>query len=116
MDESKAAVAASQNVLSVIDLFSFFGSIASLALAILAIWLAFSFKRHSDKESKETNDLLIKIQTQTESTTKWQMAEMSKFNDVVRGNMFNNSSKAEHPSNEGLNVKISHNETGDTEK
>lgn len=91
MDKAETSIAISQNVFVVFDAISLIASIASLILAIVAIWLAISFKRDSDQVNKNTNEILIDIKSESKAISQGVMSELKAYGDAMRGNFSQNS-------------------------
>jgi hypothetical protein len=80
---SSVAVTAQQ----ISDLVSYTGliaSIASLVLAIVAIWIALHFKRESDALNKETTNLLIEIRTDAKTVSQVALPELRAYGESMR--------------------------------
>jgi hypothetical protein len=92
MSPNEAVIIMENNVYTLFDGLSFLASIASLILAVLAIWLSIVFKRDSDKVNRETSELLVKIKTESESISKVVLNELKAYGDSMRGTIANNSS------------------------
>jgi hypothetical protein len=90
MDNSNSTVVLAQSVMGMFDAISLIASIASLILAVLAIWLTLAFKRDSDKVNRETSDLLIEIKSESKAITEGVMAELKAYGETMRGNFTQN--------------------------
>lgn len=61
-----------------------FTGIASIILAIIAIWLAIAFKKQSDDINRDTTQKLARIEAFASSTKEDAFAELSKWSEFVR--------------------------------
>jgi hypothetical protein len=62
-----------------------FGTITSLALAVVAIWLAVQHKRDADKVNADTSNLLADIRSETKAISQGVMAELRAYGESMRG-------------------------------
>lgn len=109
MDKVETSIVVSQNVFVVFDAISLIASIASLILAIVAIWLAISFKRDSDEVNNNTNAILIDIKSESKAISQGVMSELKAYGDAMRGNFSQNSTSG----TSGFSAEASDFEFGD---
>ena len=62
----------------------FTASIASLALAIVAIWISFYIKRQADRVNEKTTDLLVEIKSDAKAISQVAMPELKAYGDSMR--------------------------------
>lgn len=72
------------DIISTFNLISFIASLASLILAIVAIWITLHFKRESDRVNKETRDLLMEIRTDAKVVSQVAMPELRAYGELSR--------------------------------
>jgi hypothetical protein len=72
------------NAMSWFSMISFIASIASLTLAIVAIWIAFYFKAEADKVSEKISDLLLEVKSDAKSISQVAMPELKAYGDSMR--------------------------------
>lgn len=66
------------------ELISLVSSLASILLAVLAIWISFYHKKESDSVNQKTSDLLVEIKTDAKTISQFAMPELGKWNDTMR--------------------------------
>ena len=62
-------------------------SVASLILAVVAIWLSLHHKRDVDKVNKDTRDLLAEIRIDANTLAKYAAPELEKYGDTMRAHL-----------------------------
>ena len=67
---------------SVVGLLSFAATVASLVLAIVAIWIALHFKRESDRVNESTRDLLIEVRSDAKMVSQIAMPELHAYGET----------------------------------
>jgi len=82
---SDVMIAVDPNVFAIFDGISLVASITSLILAVIAIWLALSFKKDSDKVNAETSQLLVEIRSDSKVISQGVMSELKAYGDAMRG-------------------------------
>ncbi|BBO86457.1 hypothetical protein DSCO28_70230 [Desulfosarcina ovata subsp. sediminis] len=80
-------------------LLSLISSVASLVLAVIAIWIALYGKTEADKTNLKTQELLVDIRTDAKTLSQVAMPELKAYGESVRRYIF-----------EGSGVKYSYNE------
>ncbi|MCX4189827.1 hypothetical protein [Methylophaga sp. OBS3] len=65
-------------------LISFIASVASLVLAVVAIWITFQIKNQADKVSEKTTDTLTEIKTDAKTISQVAMPELKAYGDSMR--------------------------------
>jgi len=73
-----------ENINNWFSIVSFIASIASLVLAIVAIWIAFYFKGEADKVSEKVSSLLLEIKSDAKSISQVAMPELKAYGDSMR--------------------------------
>lgn len=96
MNNAETSIIVSQSVFGIFDAVSLIASITSLVLAVVAIWLAISFKRDSDKVNQKTSEILIDIKAESRAITQGVMSELKAYGDMMRGNFNHNSSSGQN--------------------
>jgi hypothetical protein len=76
-------------VFEVIDLFYFIATIASLVLAIVAIWLSYLFKRDADQVNQNTRDLLLDIRSDAKIIGQVVSGELREYGKAMRAAVIN---------------------------
>jgi hypothetical protein len=109
MDKTEAPVVMAQNVFAMFDAISLIASIASLILAVIAIWLTISFKKDSDKVNRETSELLVEIKSESKSISQGVMSELKAYGDTMRGTFGNNSTISNSFTGQPTEFSISNN-------
>jgi len=109
MNTAETSVVVSQSVFGMFDAVSLIASIASLILAVVAIWLAISFKRDSDKVNKDTSDILIEIKSESKAISQGVMSELKAYGDTMRGSFDHNSTSGSTFSGAPSEFKVSDN-------
>ncbi len=89
--ESLVTLLVNQDVFTVIDVLTILGAIASLILAIVAIFLSVAFKRDADKVNRDTSDLLIEIRSDAKSISEGVMEELRAYGRSMRGAVIQNT-------------------------
>lgn len=74
-----------QSVLTLFDVIGVLGTVASLVLSFVAMWLAASHKRDADKVNAETASLLADIRAETRAISKGVMDELRAYGESMRG-------------------------------
>jgi len=92
MSNPETPVVMSQNVFYLFDAITFIAAIASLILALIAIWLTLSFKRDADKTNKQTSELLTEIKSESKYISQGVMSELKAYGDSMRGAFKKNTS------------------------
>ena len=92
MNNSETPIIMSENVFYLFDAITFIAAIASLILALIAIWLTLSFKRDSDKVNRQTSELLTEIKSESKYISQGVMSELKAYGDSMRGAFKQNSS------------------------
>lgn len=111
MDNANPTITLTQSAMNMFDAVSLIASIASLILAVLAIWLTLAFKRDSDKINRETSELLIGIKSESKAITEGVMAELKAYGAAMRGNFTNNQAENNSFSSSQKNYSVSDNRT-----
>jgi hypothetical protein len=65
-------------------LVSILGSVASLALAVVAIWISLHMKDKADETNQRTHEMLTEIRSDAKSIVGYAMPELQKYGDSVR--------------------------------
>lgn len=73
---------------SILEMLSIFSSMASLILAIIAIWLALHQKKETDLVNKETQKLLLDVKTDAGIISQIAMPELKAYGDTMRSFFF----------------------------
>lgn len=76
-------------------LVSLFSSIASLALAVLAIWIALYGKSEADRTNRRTQELLTDIRSDAKALAQVAMPELRAYGDSVRRFIFEGGSTSD---------------------
>ncbi len=90
MDKNTTTIVMDPIVFKLFDAISISASIASLLLAIIAIWLTLHFKQETDRTNKQTEKLLLKIKAESKVMKKFIMSELRKAYGDIRNNFGNN--------------------------
>lgn len=72
------------DIVSTFNLISFIASLASLILAVVAIWITLHFKTESDRVNRETRELLIDIKTDAKVVSQVAMPELRAYGELSR--------------------------------
>jgi hypothetical protein len=72
------------NLITTLDIVSFITSIASLILALVAIYLAFHQKKEADKINASTTNLLVEIRTDAKVISQIAMPELKAYGESMR--------------------------------
>lgn len=116
MNDTQSAVILGQNVLGMFDAVSLLASIASLILAIIAIWLAMSFKRDSDKVNRNTSAVLVEIKAESRAISQGVMSELKAYGEAMRGSFSNNSAAGSSFSGQASEYSVGNNTTESTSR
>lgn len=84
-------IPATPHAITLFDAVSLVASIASVVLAIVAIWLALRFKRDSDAVNGETKQLLSDIRSEAKVITQFVGGELHAYGQVARGIISSNT-------------------------
>lgn len=117
MNNTDSPVIMSQNVFLLFDALSFIAAIASLILAVIAIWLALSFKKDTDNVNKQTGELLTEIKAESKYISQGVMSELKAYGDSMRG-AFNQNTSTDNSTFSGTptNFSMSNNTDSDDAK
>ena len=85
MSSGAEAMNVDPNVFSLFDGIALIATIASLVLAIVAIWLSVSFKRDADKVNKDTTNVLTEIKSDAKAISHGVMDELHAYGSAMRG-------------------------------
>jgi len=85
METSSSSVVMDYAVFALFDGISLVASIASLVLAVVAIWLSVSFKRDADRVNSKTTELLTEIRSDAKSISEGVMDELHAYGSAMRG-------------------------------
>ena len=72
------------SVLGLFDAVSLIASLASLILAVIAIWLTLAFKRDADDVNQNTRNLLIEVRTDSKAISQGVMTELRAYGESMR--------------------------------
>lgn len=78
---------------------SFAGSIVSITLAVIAIWLGIHFKGESDRVNVRTQQALDSIQVESRVITRFTTEQSSVISQIALGQIVGN--QINEPANEG---------------
>ena len=78
--------------MSNIEVIAFIASIASLVLAIVAIWLSFHHKKESDSVNEKTKELLLDVHSDAKTISAVAMPELKKYGEAMRKFVFKEQS------------------------
>lgn len=84
MDKDTVLVNVHNSVFGWFDAVSLIAGIASLLLAILAIWLSLHFKRDSDAINMQTKELLIEVRSESKHLSEVIMPELKAYGSSMR--------------------------------
>lgn len=115
MNKEETSIAVAQSVFGMFDAVSLIASIASLILAVVAIWLAISFKRDSDKVNRDTSDILVEIKSESKAISQGVMSELKAYGETMRGSFGQNSSSGSTFSGAPSEFRVSNNKTESTD-
>lgn len=77
-------------VFGLFDAVSLLSSVASLVLAVLAIWLTLRFKKDADDVNRHTMEVLTDIRSDAKAITQGVMAELRAYGESMRGTIERN--------------------------
>lgn len=96
----------------VVAALSLAASVASLTLAVLAIWIALYGKREADHTHQETRDLLTEVRSDAKSIAQVAMPELRAYGESVRRYVFKSSGSSDNASAAALEHQLSTNLNG----
>lgn len=91
---------------SVFNLVGFIASLASLILAVVAIWITFYNKGESDKVNQKSMEILTEIKSDSKTISQIAMPELKAYGDSVRKFIFH-SKKTEASEEDNLKFNLS---------
>lgn len=71
-----------------VEFFAIISSVASIVVAVIAIWLALHQKKETDRTNIETRDLLLEIRSDAKSVSNIALPEMKAYGEAMRNYIF----------------------------